>query len=66
MAVVLTNLDLGEAAVIQLALEQNIDWVCIDDLKGRRAAHAAGLHFTGSLGLPATAKASVACLYPTH
>jgi predicted nucleic acid-binding protein len=31
------SLDLGEAAVIQLALEQNIKSVCIDELKGRRA-----------------------------
>ena len=55
-SVVLTNLDLGEAAVIQLALEKDIDWVCIDDLKGRRAALAAGLQVTGSLGLLAAAR----------
>lgn len=49
-------LDLGEAAVIQLALEQDIRWVCIDDWKGRRAAMAVGLQVTGSLGLFIRAK----------
>lgn len=36
-------LDDGEAALIQLALEQRISRVCIDELKGRRAALAVGL-----------------------
>jgi predicted nucleic acid-binding protein len=50
------TLDAGEAAVIQLALEQNIKIVCIDDLKGRRAAVAVGLQVVGSLGLIGKAK----------
>jgi predicted nucleic acid-binding protein len=50
------TLDKGEAAVIQLALEQNITKVCIDDLKGRRAAKAVGLEVIGSLGLIGRAK----------
>jgi predicted nucleic acid-binding protein len=50
-------LDPGEAAVIQLALEQGIGVVCLDDRKGRRAALAAGLRVTGSLGLLVRAKA---------
>jgi predicted nucleic acid-binding protein len=50
------TLDKGEAAVIQLALEQNIGIVCIDDLKGRRAAKAVGLEVIGSLGLIGKAK----------
>jgi predicted nucleic acid-binding protein len=52
----LAALDVGEAAVIQLALEQNIETVCIDDLKGRRAAAAVGLQVVGSLGLLGKAK----------
>lgn len=50
------TLDEGEAAVIQLALEQEIEIVCIDDLKGRRAAVAVGLKIVGSLGLLGRAK----------
>jgi predicted nucleic acid-binding protein len=52
----LSALDLGEAAVIQLALEQQIPQVCIDEWKGRRAALASGLHVTGVLGLLGRAK----------
>jgi uncharacterized protein len=47
----LAALDLGEAAVIQLALELSVSVVAIDEWKGRRAALAAGLSVTGSLGL---------------
>lgn len=50
------SLDIGEAAVIQLALEQNIQMVCIDEVKGRRAALAVGLKVIGSLGLLGKAK----------
>jgi uncharacterized protein len=50
------SLDLGEAAVIQLALEQGIEWVCVDDRKGRRAALAVGLKVTGVLGILARAR----------
>lgn len=52
----LSALDLGETAVIQLALEQGIGRVCIDEWKGRRAALAAGLQVTGVLGLLGRAK----------
>jgi hypothetical protein len=52
----LAALDPGEAAVIQLALEQKIPVVAIDEWKGRRAALAAGLTVTGSLGLLGKAK----------
>jgi predicted nucleic acid-binding protein len=61
--IVLLALDLGEAAVIQLALEQQISLVCIDEWKGRRVALAAGLRVTGSLGLIGRAK--VLGLVPT-
>lgn len=50
------TLDTGEAAVIQIALENNIELVCIDELKGRRAALAVGLKVAGSLGLLGRAK----------
>ncbi len=52
----LAALDPGEAAVIQLATERGISLVAIDEWKGRRAALAAGLSVTGSLGLLAKAK----------
>ena len=51
------TLDDGEAAVIQLALEQDIAWVCLDDLRGRRLAKAVGLSVVGVLGLLGKAKA---------
>jgi predicted nucleic acid-binding protein len=49
-------LDAGEAAVIQLALDEGIGRVCIDELKGRRMALAVGLKVTGTLGLLGKAK----------
>ena len=49
-------LDPAEAAVIQVAREQGIEWVCIDERKGRRAALAVGLKVVGTLGLLARAK----------
>lgn len=53
----LAGLDLGEAAVIQLALGAGVRTVAIDEWKGRRAALASGLRVTGSLGLLGRAKA---------
>jgi predicted nucleic acid-binding protein len=53
----LAGLDLGEAAVIQLALDGGVRTVAIDEWKGRRAALASGLRVTGSLGLLGRAKA---------
>lgn len=55
-AVSVTVLDEGEAAVIQLALEQGLSRVSIDEVKGRRIAMALGLGVVGSLGLVARAK----------
>ncbi len=54
--VVLSALDRGEAAVIQLALERSVPLVCIDEWKGRRAALAVGLKVVGVLGLLGKAK----------
>ncbi len=49
-------LDLGEAAVIQLALEQGLRRVCIDERKGRLAAQWFKLEVIGTLGLLIRAK----------
>lgn len=45
------NLDSGEAAVIQLALDEGISTVCLDERKGRLLAEREGLTLIGSLGL---------------
>lgn len=52
----LNSLDLGEASVIQLALNQNIKTVCIDETVGRRIARLNGLLLTGSIGILLKAK----------
>lgn len=49
-------LDLGEASVIQLALDENIQCVCIDETVGRRVARLHGLKLTGSIGVLLRAK----------
>ena len=50
------SLDLGEASVIQLALDENIQAVCIDESAGRRIARLNGLSLTGSIGILLRAK----------
>ena len=52
----LANLDAGEASVIEAAIQLDIPLVCIDELKGRRAAVASGLQVIGSLGILGKAK----------
>jgi predicted nucleic acid-binding protein len=47
----LNSLDLGEASVIQVALNQEIKTVCIDETVGRRVARLNGLKVTGSIGI---------------
>jgi len=47
----LNVLDQGEAAVIQLAINENIPTVCIDEVAGRRIARLSGLSVTGSIGI---------------
>jgi predicted nucleic acid-binding protein len=54
----LNSLDLGEASVIQLALNQNIQTVCIDEALGRRVARLSSLSLTGSIGILLKAKQS--------
>lgn len=41
------SLDRGEAAVIQVALNRNIETVCIDEPAGRRVARLSGVSVTG-------------------
>ncbi len=45
------TLDLGEASVIQLAINKKIETVCIDETAGRRIARLSGLTLTGSVGI---------------
>jgi predicted nucleic acid-binding protein len=45
------SLDLGEASVIQLALNEGIPNVCIDEEVGRRVARLNNLKVTGSTGV---------------
>ncbi|HBE18572.1 MAG TPA: DUF3368 domain-containing protein [Cyanobacteria bacterium UBA11149] len=52
----LNSLDRGEAAVIQLAMNENIQTVCIDEVAGRRMARLSGLSVTGSIGILLRAK----------
>lgn len=49
-------LDKGEAAVIQLALNENVHTVAIDEAAGRRVARLNGLAVTGSIGILLRAK----------
>jgi len=48
--VLVAELDVGEASVIQLAQERGISAVCIDERRGRRLALSLGLEVTGTLG----------------
>lgn len=50
------SLDIGEASVIQAALDHGISTVCIDEAVGRRIARLNGLSVTGSLGILLRAK----------
>jgi predicted nucleic acid-binding protein len=50
------TLDIGEAAVIQTALNEKIPLVCIDEIVGRRVARLSGLTLTGSIGILIKAK----------
>jgi predicted nucleic acid-binding protein len=52
------QIDMGEAAVIQTALDEAHDAVILDDLKARRIAQTLGLQVTGTLGVLLQAKQS--------
>lgn len=45
------SLDPGEAAVIQVTLDEQIPIVAIDETVGRRVAKLSGLRLTGSIGI---------------
>jgi predicted nucleic acid-binding protein len=50
------SLDLGESSVIQTALDERIQTVCIDETVGRRIARLNGLTLTCTLGIMIRAK----------
>ncbi|MCB0197491.1 MAG: DUF3368 domain-containing protein [Anaerolineae bacterium] len=50
------SLDLGEASVIQLAINEKVNTVCIDEAAGRRVARLNNLSLTGSVGILLRAK----------
>ncbi len=52
----LPTLELGEAEVITLALEQRARLVLMDELTGRQIAQSLGLTITGSIGILIKAK----------
>ena len=55
-ALLKNSLDVGEASVIQTALDLSIPLVCIDEEVGRRMARLSGLTLTGTLGVLIKAK----------
>ncbi len=50
------SLDRGEASVIQLAINEKVQTVCIDETVGRRVAKLNSLSLTGSIGILLRAK----------
>jgi predicted nucleic acid-binding protein len=50
------SLDLGEASVIQTALDLGVKRVCIDETIGRRLARLSNLSVTGTIGVLIKAK----------
>jgi predicted nucleic acid-binding protein len=50
------TLDRGEASVIQTAVSERVQRVCIDESVGRRIARLNGLALTGSVGILVKAK----------
>ena len=54
--ILMNSLGKGEAAVIQLAQDEKIPTVCIDEAVGRRIARLSELSVTGSIGVLLRAK----------
>jgi len=53
-----TQVDIGEASAIALAVEKDDSLLIIDDLKARKLARRLGIKFTGTLGVINKAKTS--------
>lgn len=53
-----TQIDSGEASVIQTALDESLATVILDDRKARRIASTLGIAVTGTLGILVQAKAA--------
>lgn len=51
-----TQVDIGEASTIALAVEKDDSLLIIDDLKARKLARRLGIKFTGTLGVINKAK----------
>lgn len=51
MPYLINALDLGEASVIQTAMNEKVRTVCIDEAVGRRIARLNGLNVIGSIGV---------------
>ena len=51
-------LDKGESAAIALALEKNMNFILIDERKGKHIAQRYGIESTGTLGILIKAKQS--------
>lgn len=58
VSILLSELDLGEAEAIILALENGISNILIDEHKGRKIARSKGLHPIGTIGSLIQAKKS--------
>jgi len=50
------SLQIGEAQAIALAVQTGAEWILLDEKAGRKAAVAAGLRTSGTLGVLAMAK----------
>ena len=57
------NLDRGESEAIVLALEQDSDFLIIDEAKGRKIARSYGIRIIGLLGILVLAKEEGLILY---
>ncbi|MBW4547653.1 MAG: DUF3368 domain-containing protein [Symplocastrum torsivum CPER-KK1] len=55
-SLLIPSLDRGEASVIQLAINEKVQTVCIDETVGRRVAKSNGLLVTGSIAILLRAK----------
>lgn len=56
VAMLTSDVDVGEAEAIVLALEMGVTDILIDDAKGRRAAKLKGLQVIGTIGILLVAK----------